>query len=296
LIKGSIVALITPFKSDGKIDFEAYEKLIEFQIKNGTDAILVAGSTGEGVTLEIDEAIDLLALAVEKTNGRVPIIMNVGKSSTALTCKFATLAVKAGANYVMAVVPPYNKPTHQGLIEHFSTIARTIKDTPLIVYNVPGRTGKDIDTQTVIALSEIKNIVAIKEASGNLIKMTKIIKETTLGSRPDFSLLSGDDPLTFPIMTIGGKGVISVTANIVPERIKSLVDAAIKKDYTTALNLHCKLLELHEAMFMTTNPIPVKTALHMMGMIEENFRLPLVQMSHNEKLNLHKILKDYKIL
>ncbi len=269
MFTGSIVALATPFKNGG-INYETLKKLFEFHKKNGTYAILLSGTTGESPTLSLDEKIGLFSFG--KKNTEIPIIAGTGNYNTKETIELTKKAEGIGVDAALVITPYYNKPTQSGLYAHFKKIAENTK-LPIIVYNVPGRTGVSISPEIVAELSRIPNIVGIKEASGSLKQCFEIKKK----AEKDFILLSGDDALTIPIMSIGGKGVISVSANIVPEMVREMVQVYLSGDLDKAMELHYKLLPLTDAMFVETNPIPVKTALGLIGFNMGPLRLPLVK-------------------
>jgi len=271
MFTGSIVALVTPFDDKG-INFKTLKRLFEHHKNGGTDAILLAGTTGESPTLSHSEKIELFGFG--KKNTDIPIIAGTGNCNTSETIELTKEAEEIGVDAALVITPYYNKPTQNGMYAHFKKVARST-DLPIIIYNVPGRTGVSISPEVVAKLSEISNIVGIKEASGSLKQCFEIIKKT----HSDFILLSGDDALTLPIMSCGGKGVISVTANIVPKMVKEMVDTYLKGNLTEAKELHYKLLSLTDSMFIETNPIPVKTAVGLMGFDVGSLRLPLVEPS-----------------
>jgi 4-hydroxy-tetrahydrodipicolinate synthase len=289
MFQGSMVALVTPFKH-GRVDKLALRKLIDFQIANGTDAIIPCGTTGEAATLSHEEHKMVLGFVVNHVAGRVPVICGAGSNNTKEALELVKYAKTIKADAVLLVTPYYNKPTQQGLYLHYETIAKAVS-IPIILYNVPGRTACSIEPETVAKLAKIPNIVGIKEASGSLEQVTKIL--TLL---PRFTVLSGDDPLTMPMMAIGAKGVISVLANIVPDRVAQMVDAMLASDFAQARKMHYNLFALSKAMFIETNPIPVKAALHMMGYISDEIRLPLTPLSKDKQHMLEKILRLYKVM
>jgi len=287
--QGVITAIVTPFKSNLDIDFDAFERLIEYQIERQVDGIVVCGSTGESATLSHKERIALIIKAVQVANQRVPIIAGTGTNDTKATIELSTLAKSEGADALLLVAPYYNKPTQLGLLQHFLAISEQV-DLPQIIYNVPGRTAVNIsaDTQLEIA-KQCKNVVATKEASGNLEQAMDIIK-----SAPDnFVLLRGDDALTLPLMSIGAKGIVSVLSNFAPKELKEIVQFALANDYLQARKIHYELLDLMQLNFIETNPVPVKAALGLMGLIEPYVRLPLVPIA---KSNLDKISGALKLL
>ncbi len=290
MFKGSMVAIVTPFRN-GKVDEKALGDLIEFHIKNGTDVIVPCGTTGESATLSHEEHHRVVAFTVETVNKRVPVVAGAGSNSTSETLELTTYAKKAGANGVLLITPYYNKPTQEGLYQHFKKVAETI-DIPVILYNVPGRTSVNMLPPTVARLREIRNIVGIKEATGDLKQISEDIR---LCGR-DFDVISGDDFTTLPMLAIGGVGAISVTANIIPADAAAMFDAFFAGKLEEAVRLHFKMEPLHSLMFVETNPIPVKTALALMGRISEEFRLPLCPMADANKEKLKKALKDYGLL
>ena len=290
MFEGSIVAIVTPFK-DGKVDEEAFRELIEFQIENGTSAIVPCGTTGESATLDFEEHKRVIEICVDAVKKRVPVIAGTGANNTKEAIELTAFAKEAGADATLQVVPYYNKPTQEGLYLHFSTIAKEVP-LPQVLYNIPGRTGVNMLPQTVARLAELKEIVAIKEASGNLVQMAEIMN--LAGDK--IVLLSGDDTLTLPVLSIGGKGVISVIANIVPKETAEMVKLWEQGDVDGAKNMYLKLLPLCQAMFYETNPIPVKTALSLMGKITGELRLPLCPMSPANLERLKNILKQYNLI
>ncbi len=290
MFKGSIVAIVTPFK-DGKIDEDAYRELIEFQIENGTSGIVPCGTTGESATLSFEEHKRMIKITVEAVKGRVPVIAGAGANSTKEAIELTQFAKEAGADATLQVVPYYNKPTQEGLYQHFVTILKEVP-LPQVLYNIPSRTGVNLLPETVARLAEFKEIVAIKEASGDLVQMAKIMN--LAGDK--ITLLSGDDNLTLPVLSIGGKGVISVIANIVPKETAQMISLWEKGEVEKARELYLKLLPLCQAMFYETNPIPVKTALSLMGKIKGELRLPLCPMSKENLERLKKVLRQYDLI
>ena len=290
MLRGSMTAIVTPFK-DGIVDEKAFKGLIEFQIKNGTNAIVPCGTTGESATLSYEEHERVIELAIEQVNGRIPVITGTGSNSTAETIMLTKHAERSGADAVLLITPYYNKPTQEGLYQHYRRVAEEA-DILIILYNVPGRTGVNMLPETVARLSEIKNIIGIKEATGSLQQISDTIEMTRKG----FLVLSGDDFITLPLLSIGGHGVISVTSNIVPKEVGRMCHAFFDGNMEKAKKLHYKLQPLHRAMFLETNPIPVKTALAMMGKIEEEFRLPLVRMGELNRKKLEKALTGFGVI
>ena len=290
MLKGSIVAIITPFK-DGKVDEEAYRELIEFQIANGTSAIVPCGTTGESATLNMEEHRRVIDIAVEAVHKRVPVIAGTGGNSTAEAIELTVHAKKAGADATLQVTPYYNKPTQEGLFQHFRAIAKGAP-LPQVLYNVPGRTSVNMLPETVARLAEMPEVVAIKEASGNLGQMSEILRL----AGDQITLLSGDDNLTLPILAIGGKGVVSVIANIVPRETADMVQAWEDGQVETAREVFFRLLPMCQAMFFETNPIPVKTAVALMGKAGGELRLPLAPMSSANLEKLKGVLKGYGLI
>lgn len=288
MFKGSFVAIVTPFK-DGEVDEEKYRELIEFHIKNGTNGIVPAGCTGEAATLTHQEQKHLMEVAVEAVDKRVPVVCGTGSNSTAEAVDLTRHAKEVGADGALMITPYYNKPTPEGQYRHYEAVAREV-DIPIMLYNVPSRTGISILPETVARLSRLDNIVAIKEASGSLDQVSKIL------SLCNITVLSGDDSLTLPMLACGAKGVVSVAANVIPKDVADMVAIFLKGDVDGARKLHYRMLPIFKAMFIETNPIPVKTALGLLGMIEPNLRLPLCPMREENLASLKKALQDYGLL
>ena len=290
MFKGSMIPIVTPFK-EGKIDEGGLKGLIEFHIAGGSDAIIPCGTTGESATLTHKEHEQLIELSLESVNGRLPVIAGTGSNSTDEAVKLTSFAKKAGVNGALLITPYYNRPTQEGLYQHYRAIALET-DLPLILYNVPSRTGTNMLPETVARLSELPSIVGIKEASGSLRQICDIIH--LCGDQ--FGVFSGDDFTNYAILTAGGRGVISVTANIVPKKIAAMWDAFEAGDYVASRDIHYQLIKLHNAMFFETNPIPVKAALALMGKIKPDMRLPLTTMTPGALEKLKKVMADYKLL
>lgn len=291
MFKGSIVAIVTPFKN-GKVDEKTLKDLIEFHIKKGTSGIVPCGTTGESATLSFEEHDHVIEITIEQTKKRIPVIAGTGSNSTSEAVMLTRHAAKAGADASLQVSPYYNRPTQKGLYEHFKAVAESV-DIPIILYNIASRTAVNIEPETIAKLArDCKNIVGVKEASGNLDQMSRI--KQLCGQ--DFDLISGDDSLTLPVLAIGGVGVISVVANIVPFDVANLVGEFEKGNIKKAQELHYKLSPLIKAMFIETNPIPVKTAMGLLGMCEPDLRLPMCAMSEDNLEKLKKALKDYGLL
>src|SRR5688572_9103662 len=280
-LKGCGTALVTPFTKEGVLDEGALRKLVDWQIAEGIHFLVPCGSTGEAVTMNPAEHRRVVEITVEQAKGRVPVIAGAGSNDTAKAVALSKEMKAAGATHLLHVSPMYNKPPQRGIIAHFERVADAT-DLPVIVYNVPGRTGSNIEAKTTLALAKVRNIVAVKEASGNLGQITEILRD-----RPDhFSVLSGDDEMTLAVMSAGGDGIISVVSNATPKAMAKLTTAAAKGDNETARRLHFELLAWMRAAFIESNPIPVKAALAMLGKIENALRLPLVPMDekHNEQV------------
>ena len=291
MFKGSIVAIVTPFKN-GKVDEKKLSELIEFQIKNGTSGIVPCGTTGESATLSFEEHDRVIEITIEQVNKRVQVIAGTGSNSTEEAIMLTRHAEKSGADASLQVSPYYNRPTQRGLYEHFKAISQAV-DIPIILYNIASRTGVNIEPDTIAKLAQdCKNIVGVKEASGNLDQMSRIKQLCP----ENFDLLSGDDSLTLPVLSIGGTGIISVVANIAPKDVANLVSEFEKGNIKKAKELHFKLLPLIKAIFLETNPIPVKTAMGLLGMCEPDLRLPLCSMSEQNLELLKKALKSYGLL
>ena len=290
MFKGSIVAIVTPFRN-GKVDEEKLRELVEFQISGGTDAIVPCGTTGESSTLDYEEHDRVIEIVVQQVNKRVPVIAGTGSNSTAEAIEMSLHAKKLGADGCLLVTPYYNKPTQEGLYRHYMAIADAVA-IPQVLYNVPGRTAVNLLPETVARLAEHKNIVAIKEATGSLQQASEVL--ALAGDKID--VLSGDDFITFPMMACGAKGVISVTANIMPAEIAALVDSFNSGDLEKARQLHLKTLKINNAMFIESNPVPVKTALGLMGKCSDEVRLPLAPMGDANKEKLASIMKEYGLI
>lgn len=275
MFKGSIPALVTPMRDDGELDFQAWERLLDFHLAEGTDGVVVGGTTGESPTLDQAEVAALVRRAKARVAGRMPIIAGSGTNSTAKSIELARELAAAGADGLLAVVPYYNRPTQEGLFRHFSAIADAV-DVPVILYNVPGRTACDLLPETVVRLSQHPRIAGIKEATGDLSRAASILD----AARPGFLLLSGDDPTAAELMKRGACGVISVTANVVPRAMHDVCRAALEGHHAEAAALNEKLMPLHLAMFVEPNPIPVKWAVARLGLIELGIRLPLTRLSN----------------
>jgi 4-hydroxy-tetrahydrodipicolinate synthase len=292
MLQGSIVALVTPFDDNEMVDEPKLKELINWHIKKGTDGILVCGTTGESATLSHSEHRRIVELAVEVAGGRVPLVAGCGSNSTREALELTEHAKKVGADYALVITPYYNKPTQEGLYRHFKKIADSV-DIPIIIYNVPSRTGSNILPETVLKVyRDCRNVVGIKEASGCLDQISKIMSLVD----EKFMLFSGSDEITLPILSMGAKGVISVVANILPAQTHELVSAFLTKDVQRARRIQLELYEIIKALFIETNPIPVKTALESMGLVKANLRLPLCSMNESNSNRLKEVLRKYKLI
>ena len=288
MFSGSMTALVTPFKN-GKVDESTLKKLIDFQITSGTRGLVPCGTTGESSTLSHHEHDRVIEITVKHTAGRIPVIAGTGSNSTAETIRLTEHAKNVGADACLVIVPYYNKPTQSGLLAHFTKVADTV-DIPIIMYNIPGRTAINMLPETIAQLSQHKNIIGVKEASGNLSQVSQII------SLCNIIVLSGDDALTLPILSVGGKGVISVASNIVPRDIDEMVSSFDKGNLVKARRIHYKLFPLFKDLFIETNPAPLKTAMAFLDMIEEEIRLPLVPLQETNKARIKILLEEYGLL
>ncbi|KJK20279.1 4-hydroxy-tetrahydrodipicolinate synthase [Pseudomonas sp. 2(2015)] len=276
MIAGSMVALVTPMDAQGRLDWDSLGKLVDFHLEKGTHAIVAVGTTGESATLDVDEHIKVIEFVVKRVAGRIPVIAGTGANSTSEAVHLTRNAKNAGADACLLVVPYYNKPTQEGLYQHFKHIAEAV-DIPQILYNVPGRTSCDMQAETVIRLSSVPNIIGIKEATGDL-KRAKAILD---GVSKDFIVLSGDDPTAVELILLGGKGNISVTANVAPREMADLCEAALEGNAEKARAINEQLMPLHKDLFIEANPIPVKWALVEMGLMHKGIRLPLTWLSES---------------
>jgi len=289
MFSGAMVALVTPFQ-DGEVDYETLEELVEFQVEHGIDAIVPVGTTGESPTLSYAEHKKVIERVVKTAAGKVPVIAGTGSNSTAEAIELTQFAKKVGADATLQVCPYYNKPTQEGMFQHFKAIAEEV-DLPMVLYNIPGRCGVGLTSQTVVRLAELENVVGIKEATGSL----DMASEIATGC--DLTILSGDDSLTLPIASVGGKGVISVVANIVPADVKAMTDLILQGDFVQARRWHHKLFALSKGLLtLATNPIPIKAAMAMLEMCSEELRLPMTPLEEPKKVQLRQTLKDYGLL
>lgn len=292
-LRGCATALVTPFRADGEIDEERLGALVEYQIAGGINLLVPCGTTGESVTMTEEEDARVIKLTIEAARGRARVIAGTGSNSTTATIKYSRIARELGADAVLVVAPYYNKPTQAGLYAHFRAVAESVDGLPVVIYNVPGRTGSNISAQTALRLArEVSNIVAVKEASGDLAQIMTILRE-----RPeDFRVLSGDDALTFALLALGADGLISVASNEAPALMSEMVNLALSGEWDAARLLHYKLLPLMESNFIESSPGPVKAALALMDLVEENFRLPLVPVQESTRQHLREVLSKLGLL
>ena len=290
MFSGSLVAIVTPF-THGRIDERSYRELIEFQIANGTHGIVPCGTTGESATLSREEHERVVAFTIEVVNRRVPVIAGTGSNATDEAIVLTRHAKHVGADGALLITPYYNKPTQEGLYQHYAAVASAV-DLPLILYNIPGRTSVNMTPATIARTAKLDMIVGIKEGSGSLGHVSEIMHQCG----DNFTVLSGDDALTLPMMALGAKGVITVTANIVPQNMANLVNAALAGNFTKARSYHCQLAPLFSALFYETNPIPVKEALSMMHKIDPELRLPLTRLSSENRQRLRQVMERSGLL
>src|SRR2546430_14830984 len=292
-MRGCATALVTPFKSDGTIDEERMGSLVDRQIKGGVRLLVPCGTTGESATMTEEEDARVIAMTIDVARGRAKVIAGAGSNSTAAAIEYSQRARDLGADAVLQVAPWYNKPTQEGLYAHFRAIAEAVPETPIMLYNVPGRTSSNIAAPTTLRLArDCENIVAIKEASGNLTQIMEILRD-----RPtNFSVLSGDDSVTLPLIALGGKGIVSVASNEVPELMSQMANLALEGKWDDARHMHFRLLPLMEVNFIESSPGPVKAALAMMGLLEENFRLPLVPIQEKSRVRIPEVLSELGVL
>lgn len=283
MIRGAYTALITPFLEDGRVDYEQLEKNIEFQIENGIDGLLALGTTAETPTLTKEEQNKIIDCCMRTINGRVPLMVGTGSNSTAKTIKNTMAAEKMGADIALIVTPYYNKPTQEGIFQHFKAVVDAT-DIPILVYNIEGRTGRNIETDTLKRIAQLKGIIGVKEASGNMSQIQSVITE--IGDQKDsFNVMSGDDSLTLPLLSLGGHGVVSVISNLYPKEMSTMVRAALNGNFEEARSIHNKLLPMMKGAFIETNPSPIKGAMKYAGMDTGEVRLPLVKLT-NENVGL----------
>ncbi|MDX9800956.1 MAG: 4-hydroxy-tetrahydrodipicolinate synthase [Spirochaetia bacterium] len=290
-LKGVYTALVTPFNKDGSVDWDAMKNLVEFQINEKISGLAPMGTTGESPTLSHEEHMQVVEFVVKQAEGRVPVIAGSGSNCTAEAIRMTKLAKDYGADVSLQVAPYYNKPSQEGLYKHFMTIADKV-DIPLLVYNIPGRSGKNIENSTMLKLAKHQNIIAVKEASGNIAQVMELAAEKPA----DFDILSGDDNLGLPIIALGGTGIVSVASNIIPSQMVELVKEALAGNMIKARELHYRLFPLFKAEFIDTNPIPIKYMMSLKGMVKETYRLPLCEMSKDYKKQVKDMLEKMDLI
>lgn len=291
MFDGVFTAVVTPFKVNGEIDEPALQKLVDFQIEGGVQGLVPCGTTGESPALSAKEHIRVVKIVVEHVQGRVPVIAGCGSNCTREAIDLTKGVKEAGANVGLQVAPYYNKPTQKGFFLHFTEIAESV-DIPLIIYNIPGRTGKNIENSTMLDLAQHRNIIGVKEASGDIAQIMELISK-----KPEsFTVLSGDDNLVFPILALGGRGVISVASNLIPDRMANFVGAALEGQWERARKMHYMLLPFFKALFYETNPIPVKAGLAMKGMVKEVYRLPMCRMQAENRQRFEQVINDLNVI
>ena len=294
--EGTYVAMVTPFTKDEEIDEEGFRSNINFLIDNGVNGLLAAGTTGESATLSHDEHKKVIEILIDEVDGRVETLAGAGSNSTKEAIDLVKFSEDAGADAALVITPYYNKPQQHGLIDHYQVISDA-SDIPIIAYNVPSRTGVNLDVDTIVELTKIDNVDAIKEASGSIDKISEIYKALSLeGLEEDFNILSGEDGLTLPIMALGGTGVISASANVDPRRMVLMVDSMLNEDYQRAQELHYEMINLIKALFVESNPVPAKTAMRIMGLPSGPLRQPLAEMKEDNVEILKKALKDSNLI
>ncbi len=291
MIQGSIVAIVTPMFEDGSLDFQSLRALLDWHIAEGTDAIVIVGTTGESPTVSVEEHCELIKVAIEHVAGRIPVIAGTGGNSTSEAIELTAYAKKAGADASLQVVPYYNRPTQEGMVQHFTRIAESV-DLPVILYNVPGRTVADMSNDTIVRLSSVPGIVGVKDATGNIARGTELLRAVP----KSFAVYSGDDATAMTLMFCGGKGNISVTANVAPRAMHELCVAAMAGRVAEAVAINDKLIPLHNRLFVEPNPVPVKWALQQMGRIQSGIRLPLVPLGAASHESLRSALRESGVL
>jgi 4-hydroxy-tetrahydrodipicolinate synthase len=291
-LRGCGTALVTPFRANGAIDESAHRALIEWQIKSGVHFLVPCGTTGETPTLSYEEWLRVIDITIEVANRRVPIVAGATSNSTAEAVQKAkTVAARPGVDAILTASPYYNKPTQEGQYQHFKAIAEAI-DKPIVLYNVPGRTAANLEPATLARLAQVENIVAVKEASGSMTQIAEALNAVP----DDFTVLSGDDAVTLPVIALGGQGIISVASNVIPAEISKMTQAALDDDWPTARKLHRKYLPLMQALFIESNPMPAKCVLSMMGRLDENYRLPMVRVKPETRSKLEKVASEVGLL
>ncbi|MBN2103295.1 4-hydroxy-tetrahydrodipicolinate synthase [bacterium] len=290
-LRGCGTAIVTPFTGNGEIDVVALKRLIDFLLKGGVDFIVPCGTTGESVTLSLEESLLVVETVIQKVDKKIPVVAGAGGYHTEHVIRTAKAMQQVGADAILSVAPYYNKPTQEGLYQHFKAIAGSIS-IPIVLYNIPSRTGINIFPETVLRLAEIDNIIGIKEATGNISQMS----QQAMIYPEDFIMISGDDANTLPLIALGARGVISVAANEIPDKMRKLTHLCLEGEFEAARKLQKMIYPLLKANFLETNPIPVKAALALMGLIEESYRLPMLPMQADNKEKLRKVLKDLDLI
>ncbi len=291
MFRGVYTALVTPFDENGDVDEATLRNLVDFQIENGISGLVPTGTTGESPTLSHEEHTKVVGIVIDQANGRVPVIAGTGSNSTKEAIYMTKMAADAGADATLQVTPYYNKPTQHSLIQHFNTVANE-GGLPVIVYNIQGRSGVNIETSTLLSMAENDNIVGVKEASGNFNQMLDVVRSTP----KSFSILSGDDNLAVPLTIMGGHGVVSVLSNILPREMSEMINAALAGNVAEAQRMHFRYMDLIKAMFIETNPVPVKAAMAMREMITEKYRLPLTPMTKDHQEQLQRVMNAYQLI
>jgi 4-hydroxy-tetrahydrodipicolinate synthase len=291
MIQGSIVAIVTPMREDGSLDYPGLRKLIDWHIAEGTDSIVIVGTTGESPTVSVEEHCELIKVAVEQSAKRIPIIAGTGGNSTTEAIELTRFAKNVGADASLLVVPYYNRPTQEGMYQHFRKIAESV-DIPVILYNVPGRTVADMSNETILRLTQVPNIVGVKDATGNIARGTDLLRQAP----KSFAVYSGDDATAMALMLCGGKGNISVTANVAPRAMHQLCDAAMNGRIAEAIEINNRMLPLHNKLFVEPNPVPVKWALQEMGLISSGIRLPLVELGKEYQDTVRVAMREAGVL
>lgn len=293
-IQGVYTVLITPFDDEDNLDEEGLHHNIRYQIENGVDGIVALGTTGEDPTLSDNERSRIIQIARKETSGRLPLMVGTGSYSTARTIQNSLNAQNLGADYLLIVTPYYNRPTQQGIFEHYKAIAEKVS-TPILLYNIQGRCGQNIETDTLLRIAELPNIIGVKEASGNISQFNSVMEKVSR-KHPHFKVMCGDDALTLSLMALGGHGILSVASNLVPDQIKALTTALQNGDYDKARDIHFRLLPLFQSLFIETNPMPIKCAMHMCGMPAGKCRLPLCCLQPENKRILRQVLQKYDLI
>lgn len=292
-LSGTTTALVTPFKGQD-LDAQGLECNIDYQLERGINGILLLGSTGEAATLSPEEQAHVISIGVQKAKGKVPVWVGTGSNCTRQTIEKTRRAKELGADIALIVTPYYNKPTQEGIFHHFEAVSNAV-DIPIVIYNIPGRSGTNIETHTMLRLAGLKNIIGVKEASQNINQAGDVLN-TVAKKHPGFLVFSGDDAFTLPLMAMGAAGVVSVVSNLIPKEIVAMTNAALQGDFASARLMHYQLLDLYKAAFLETNPVPIKTAMHLCGMPSGECRLPLYQMGHENLKLLQQVLLQMQLI